>query len=123
METVARSFNVLVVEDYPDVADMMDAMIRLLGHRASVAGTIAAAIENAYKESFDLFLVDHKLPDGTGSDILKRIPSPQRPRAVLLTAFDEASLPAAMKEGFSLVLRKPVDLNVLRSTIDRLCQG
>jgi CheY-like chemotaxis protein len=122
METVGRSFNVLVVEDYPDVADMMNAMIRLLGHRASVAGTIAAAVENASKESFDLFLVDHKLPDGIGSDILKKIPQPARPQAVLLTAFDETSLPPSMKEGFSLVLRKPVDLNVLRETIDSLCE-
>ncbi len=110
-----------MVEDYPDVADMMDAMIRMLGHRASVAGTIAAAVENASKESFDLFLVDHKLPDGTGGDILKRIPPGGRPQAVLLTAFDETSLAPAMKEGFSLVLRKPVDLNVLRRTIESLC--
>jgi CheY-like chemotaxis protein len=122
METVGRSFNVLVVEDYPDVADMMDAMIRMLGHRASIAGTIAAAVENAAKESFDLFLVDHKLPDGTGSDVLKRIPQPERPQAVLLTAFDETSLTASMKEGFTLVLRKPVDLQVLRRTIDSLCE-
>jgi CheY-like chemotaxis protein len=122
MESAARSYNVLVVEDYPDVADMMNAMIKLLGHRASVAGTIAAAVENASKENFDLFLVDHKLPDGIGSDILRKIPQPHRPQAVLLTAFDEMSLPAAMKEGFSLVLRKPVDLNVLRQTIDRLCE-
>jgi CheY-like chemotaxis protein len=122
MESAARSYNVLVVEDYPDVADMMNAMIKMLGHRASVAGTIAAAVENASKENFDLFLVDHKLPDGIGSDILRKIPQPGRPQAVLLTAFDEMSLPAAMKEGFSLVLRKPVDLNVLRQTIDRLCE-
>ena len=122
MESVGRSFNVLVVEDYPDVADMMNAMIRMLGHRASIAGTIAAAVENASKENFDLFLVDHKLPDGIGSDILKKIPQPERPQAVLLTAFDETSLPPAVKEGFSLVLRKPVDLNVLRETIDSLCE-
>ena len=122
MESLGRSFNVLVVEDYPDVADMMNAMLRMLGHRASIAGTIAAAVENASKENFDLFLVDHKLPDGIGSDILKRIPQPERPQAVLLTAFDETSLPPAMKEGFSLVLRKPVDLNVLRETIDSLCE-
>ena len=121
MESVGRSYNVLVVEDYPDVADMMNAMIRMLGHRVSIAGTIAAAVESASKESFDLFLVDHKLPDGTGSDVLKRVPVP-RPQAVLLTAFDETSLPSAVKEGFTLVLRKPVDLNVLRRTIDSLCE-
>ncbi len=123
METAARSFNVLVVEDYKDVADMMDAMIQRLGHRVSIAGTVAAAVENASKEKFDLFLIDHKLPDGKGSEVLKKIPSPGRPQAVLLTAFDAASLPPAMKEGFSLVLRKPVDLNVLRRTIDTLCAG
>jgi CheY-like chemotaxis protein len=122
MEPAGRSYNVLVVEDYPDVADMMNAMIRMLGHRVCIAGSIEAAVENAARESFDLFLVDHKLPDGTGSDILKRIPGPGRPQAVLLTAFDETSLPSAVKEGFTLVLRKPVDLNVLRRTIDSLCE-
>jgi CheY-like chemotaxis protein len=123
MASVERSFNVLVVEDYKDVADMMNAMIERLGHRVSIAGTIAAAVENASKEKFDLFLVDHKLPDGKGSDILKRIPSTGRPQAVLLTAFDAASLSPAMKEGFSMVLRKPVDMNVLRETIESLCAG
>lgn len=123
MESGGRSFNVLVVEDYPDVAERMKILIERLGHRASVAGSVAGAVENASKESFDLLLIDHRLPDGTGSEILQRLPSGRRARAVLLTAFDEVSLPPSVTEGFSMVLRKPVDFEELGRAIDRLCEG
>ena len=70
--SVPISAHILVVDDASDAARLAQHHIVALGHRASVATTIAAAEKLLASERFDLVLADYELPDGTAEDLLRR---------------------------------------------------
>jgi CheY-like chemotaxis protein len=112
------------VEDHPDVAQMVRLMVEMLGHRVDVAGSLSETEAAIASTRFDLALVDYRLPDGTAKDVLHAIEKRERnnlTRAVLLTAYDENSIEPSLRDGFSRCLRKPVDIEELRSVIAELC--
>jgi CheY-like chemotaxis protein len=116
--------RILVVEDHPDVAQMVRMMVEMLGHRVDVAGSISETEAAIASNRFDLALVDYRLPDGTARDVLDAIEKCDGRdliRAVLLTAYDENSIEPSLRDGFSRCLRKPVDIEELRSVIAELC--
>lgn len=115
------SFRILVVEDHSDAAKMMQQMIRILGHAAEVSANVSEAIDRVSREAFDLLLVDFRLPDGNGPDLLKTLSERGPVKAVLLTAYDPSDLESSVTAGFSACLRKPVEIEELRRTIERLC--
>ena len=60
--------TVLIIEDQPDVASMIQTMISRLGHHSLLATTISEAQKmwSDHKRSISLVLADHTLPDGSG---------------------------------------------------------
>jgi CheY-like chemotaxis protein len=123
-ESAKSQRRILVVEDHPDVARMVRLMVEMLGHRADVAGSLSETEAAIASTHFDLALVDYRLPDGTAKDVLRAIEKRERSdltQAVLLTAYDENSIEPKLREGFSRCLRKPVDIEELRSVIADLC--
>jgi two-component system response regulator HydG len=115
------SYRILVVEDHADAARMMQQMVRILGHSAEVSANVSQAIDRASREAFDLLLVDFRLPDGSGPDLLKTLSERGPVKAVLLTAYDPSDLGPSLTVGFSACLRKPVEMQELQRTIERLC--
>jgi CheY-like chemotaxis protein len=112
--------RVLVIEDHPDAGSMMRTMLQMLGLHAEVTGSMVEALELAERESFDLYLVDYRLPDGNGADVLRALSTRGEVKAVLLTAYDQSALGPSITAGFSACLRKPVDKEDLRRTIEKL---
>ena len=66
--------QVLVVEDDPRIASFLDKGLRAEGHAVTVAATRAAGDEwlAASAMGFDLILLDLRLPDGDGLDLLRK---------------------------------------------------
>ncbi|WP_345817140.1 response regulator (plasmid) [Paraburkholderia sp. PREW-6R] len=61
--------NVLFVDDDPDSADALAALVKTMGHEASVAYDSATAVELAHATNFDLILLDLQLGDADGRDV------------------------------------------------------
>ncbi len=83
------------------------------------AGTGAAGLELLRDEEPDLVLLDYRLPDMTGIDVLRQIRDLHLDTTViLLTAFSSiGSAVEAMKLGAHDYLNKPVDFDDLMATI------
>ena len=113
--------RVLLVEDHPLLAEMMCEMLELLGHHATVAGSIAETLRAAAEAPFDLLLTDYRLPDGTGVDLLSRLKESGPIRAILLSAYDEGTLPEDQRGEFDAFLAKPVGMADLQRAVERLC--
>jgi CheY-like chemotaxis protein len=102
--------RVLLVEDHPDVAEMMQAMLEAMDASTEHAATVASAHELMGEHAFDLVLADYRLPDGTGVEVLAAANNDGR-RAkvlVLLTGYGDAievALPNCRVET------KPIDLD------------
>lgn len=115
------SRRVLVVEDNEGIRDLTVEMLARLGHESIAVATLEEAVAQARGEQFDLMLIDYRLPDGDGVEVLKQISKERPVRAVLMSAYDEQSLELHLEAGFMAVLSKPIDMDRLNQTIDDVC--
>jgi len=111
--------KVLVVDDEPDLLELLELTLSRMGLDTSCAESVADAIRLLDKEPFDLCLTDMRLPDGSGLEIIGQIAAhhPDTPVA-MITAFGnvEAAVEALKAGAFDFV-SKPVDLNILRDLV------
>lgn len=85
--------RVLVVEDEPDVARLLDFHLRGAGFEVIVVGTVAAALARARADEPTVVLLDVMLPDGDGFAVCKALraePATAGVGVVMLTARAEA---------------------------------
>ena len=71
METGVR--KILIVDDNPEFARMAGRFLEHQGFRIAIADSGYKAVEKIQSEPQDLVLLDLKLPDVTGMEVLKRI--------------------------------------------------
>lgn len=65
--------RLLVVEDEADIAESIRMRLEHEGHSVRIAATRASAIKSLQTEPPDLVVLDIRLPDGSGYDVLKFI--------------------------------------------------
>ncbi|MBK6638200.1 MAG: sigma-54-dependent Fis family transcriptional regulator [Rhodocyclaceae bacterium] len=111
--------QVLVVDDEPDIRELLDLTLARMGLRAECVGTLAQAYAALDKGSFQLCITDMRLPDGEGIELVRHIGTlcADIPVAVI-TAFGSAdSAVAALKAGAFDYVSKPVSLEQLRGLV------
>lgn len=112
--------SVLIVDDEPDIRELLDITIARMGLKTACADSVSSAKAKLDAESFDLCLTDMKLPDGEGLEVISHIQqhSPATPVA-MITAFGSVETAiSALKAGAFDFVNKPIDLSRLRSLID-----
>lgn len=111
--------RVLVIDDEPDIRELIELTLTRMGLEADCAGSVAEARACLESESYQLCLTDMRLPDGDGLEIVRYAAenSAELPVAVI-TAFGSAeNAVAALKAGAFDYLSKPVGLEQLRALI------
>ncbi len=113
--------NLLLVEDDPLIRRSLSSRLRRVGHRLREADTVAEADKAVNAEDFDAVLVDYRLPDGTGFDVMERVEARQQGvPCLMLTAHGSVEHAVeAMSRGAFTYLRKPVDANELEVQIKK----
>ena len=111
--------KVLVVDDEPDLLELLELTLSCMGLDTSRAESVSDALRLLDKEQFDLCLTDMRLPDGEGLRVVEYIT--QRALDVpvaVITAFGSAeNAVAALKAGAFDYLSKPVALEQLRALV------
>ncbi|MEP7275525.1 MAG: sigma-54 dependent transcriptional regulator [Betaproteobacteria bacterium] len=111
--------KVLVVDDEPDLLELLELTLSRMGLDTSRAESVNDALRLLDKEPFDLCLTDMRLPDGEGLRVVEYIT--QRALDVpvaVITAFGSAeNAVAALKAGAFDYLSKPVALEQLRALV------
>lgn len=108
--------SVLVVDDEIAMRAGLEANFRRQGWNVRAAKGMNDAIDLFKTQPVPLVITDMRMPDGTGLDVVKgvRAVSPHA-KVILLTAFANVQdAVAAMKEGASDYLIKPVSFEELR---------
>ena len=110
---------VLVVDDEPDILELLEITLNRMNIQTCCADNIENAKALLQQSPFDLCLTDMKLPDGNGLDLVDTIQAMSNPIPVaVITAhgnMDTAIL--AMKKGAFDFVSKPVDLSALRQLV------
>ena len=111
--------KVLVVDDEPDLLELLELTLSRMGLDTTRAQSVAEAIRLLDAQGFDLCLTDMRLPDGEGLRVVEHITEKglDVPVAVI-TAFGSAeNAVAALKAGAFDYLAKPVALEQLRALV------
>ncbi|WP_026191679.1 MULTISPECIES: response regulator transcription factor [Methylosinus] len=101
--------KILLVEDEPDMSRLLSSLLKGAGFVVDHATSIREAEEATRQFVYDLNLLDRRLPDGDGAELIPRIRA-LRPgaRVMMLTALDSlTSKVAGLEAGADDYLTKP----------------
>ncbi len=114
-----QTLGILVVDDERTLRYALREGLSEEGYRVETAGDIAEALALLTRDEFHLALLDQKLPDGSGLDLLKQIRTryPEM-QVVVMTAFGKfESAVEATKAGCFDYIAKPFELDHMRLVI------
>jgi two-component system response regulator PilR (NtrC family) len=111
--------RVLVVDDEPDIRELIDLTLSRMGLAAACAASVAEAKACLAEGAFELCLTDMRLPDGDGLEIVRFAAEafPHMPVAVITAYGSTENAIAALKAGAFDYLAKPVGLEQLRALV------
>lgn len=117
---VTRDRSVLVVEDEPDVLDIVARFLGKHGFHAVMAQSTAEALAVLGVARFDVVVTDLMMPGGGGREVLsvvRRMPDP--PPVVVITGMPVQALDDRVLElGADAYLQKPFRLTDMLSTLN-----
>ncbi|MEO8935831.1 MAG: sigma-54 dependent transcriptional regulator [Burkholderiaceae bacterium] len=115
----ANIARVLVVDDEPDLLELLELTLVRMGLDVDRAMTVGEARDRLAQRSYALCLTDMRLPDASGMDLVALISRdyPATPVAVITAFGSTENAVAALKAGAFDYLSKPVALDHLRSLV------
>lgn len=111
----------LIVDDEPDILELIEITLGRMGVDTESAGNLAQAYERLAGREFHLCLTDMRLPDGNGIDLVRTIVReyPRTPVAMFTAHGNMDTAIEALKAGAFDFVAKPVDLHDLRNLVDQ----
>ena len=111
--------RVLVVDDEPDIRELLELTLVKMGLGVDSAGSIAEAKQRLDASRYQLCLTDMRLPDGEGLELVRHIAglAGELPVAVITAYGSAENAVAALKGGAFDYVSKPVGLEQLRALV------
>ena len=111
--------RILYVEDHLDTSEMLATMLGFLNIEACVARTAAEGLALAVRESFDLYLLDVRLPDKSGLELCNdlRAHHPKVPIVFISANAYAQDRQRALSVGADAYLTKPIEFDNLKEII------
>ena len=112
---MSETISILVVDDNPDMANVMADILDAKGFKVHAAVSGAEALEIMRDHPVDILLTDVKMSGMNGLELYRETRKPY-PRliTIFMTAYSADDLiQQGMKEGIKTVLTKPVDIKFL----------
>jgi DNA-binding response OmpR family regulator len=112
--------HILVTDDDATTRQMIRGVLRKSGHTVSTASDGISALRAIQKKKFDLILLDIWMPKMTGLGLLGRLHEEKHVPKIIVMTSDQTSdtLLTAMRGRVYQFLKKPLDAEVLRITVD-----
>jgi two-component system NtrC family response regulator len=119
-----ETMHILVVDDEVSIRRLAEKELSSERRLITTAGSALKALKAFKRQTFDVVLLDMRLPDGDGLDLLTRFQelTPEI-QVVIITAFvDVDNAVQAMKLGAYDYITKPFDLDRLEMIIEKAYQ-
>jgi signal transduction histidine kinase/ActR/RegA family two-component response regulator len=112
--------RILVVDDDPDIRQLLQDRLRAKGYRAQSAADGVQALEAVRAETFEGMILDISLPSMDGMDVLRQIRKwDQQIPIVMVTASGSKELAVrAISMGAQAYLLKPFDVDELQRIVE-----
>ena len=113
------SATVLLVDDEPDILELLELALRKMGLEVDRAGNVREALAKLTARRYGLCLTDMRMPDGDGLQVVQHIMQSNLdvPVAVITAHGNMENAVTALKAGAFDYLAKPVSLDQLRALV------
>lgn len=113
--------NILVVDDEHSIRETLQMFLEEKGFDVLTADSGGSALLLFEKEQPQIVILDIRLPDGSGLNILKSMMEKHFPaKIIMITAFqDMETTIMAMKRGAFDYIHKPLDIDQVEQAVDR----
>src|SRR5689334_15434012 len=103
--------TILCVDDNHDACEIVQYLLRPSGTLVEVAQSVAEGCQKAQSNRYDLILLDYRLADGTGIDLLECVRGYDRQTPILFYSAEahEEIIQQALAAGAQEYLVKPKD--------------
>jgi two-component system CheB/CheR fusion protein len=119
-----RRGKVLVVDDVPDVTEMIGLLLKHAGYDVSTADSAKGALRLARKRNYDIIISDIGMPEMNGYEFateLRKLVSYDRTPMIAVTGYSEYDdRGRAVNAGFDIHLTKPIEPAQLLELMARL---
>jgi PAS domain S-box-containing protein len=121
-EPSARKLKILLVEDHPDTARILQRLLETSGHEVHTADSVRAGMDLGVQGIFDLLVSDLGLPDGSGLDLMRHLQreQPGLPGIAVSGFGMEGDIQRSREAGFAAHLVKPLDFTLLEAAMARV---
>jgi DNA-binding NtrC family response regulator len=123
-ESLKKNVRILIVDDDENIRKTMKAILEDEGYIVDWAATGKDAIKKTNEKTYNLALLDIRLPDMEGVDLLKLLKdNVPRTRKIMVTGYPSMqSAINALNESADAYLVKPVDVAKLLDTVKEQLQ-
>jgi len=113
---------ILLVEDEKELREALKEVLNQAHYHVEAVGNTFQAKEAMENNKFDLAILDVRLPDGTGIDLLRKVRQTDNDIAVIMmTAFADVDTAVdAIRLGADDFIKKPFDMDELLVRIDEI---
>lgn len=115
--------RILIVDDNKDSCKIMSLILKYSNgsYDVTLANTAGEALDLIENHTFDLFILDNRLPDASGVDLCKQIRENDKETPIIFYSglSGEIYRETAKKVGADEYLVKPDDLDIFVETVQR----
>ncbi|MCI0548680.1 MAG: sigma-54 dependent transcriptional regulator [Candidatus Rokubacteria bacterium] len=121
---MTRVIRVLVADDEKNLRELLVRELARKGHEVTGVPDGKAALERLREESWDVVLLDMKMPRAEGIEVLRELHEfPESPQVIVMTGFQEVPTAVeAMKLGAYDYLTKPARIEELDTLIRKAAE-
>jgi two-component system response regulator PilR (NtrC family) len=111
--------HILIIDDDEQILFLLKAFVEMNDCTCEIENSAEKALALIHKNKYSLVILDIKLPDGDGLEILKHILtlSPNMPVIIITGGNDIEVAEECLKVGAVDYITKPFDLQYLRTSI------
>ena len=116
---INSDFTVLVVDDDPDLLEVLVIIFEGEGFKVFSAGDGGEAINLVKSKNIDVVVSDIRMPTVGGVELLKQIKqhNPHKPIVIFVTGFSDITEKQALEAGASAIFTKPFNKKTLLEKI------
>lgn len=121
MAFTANEHKILIVDDDPSIQFFLGELLKKEGFQFDIAGTGSDAVDCLTNNDYSLVLLDERMRGMSGMEVLKHIKTENYSMPVIMiTAYGSKELAMrAIKQGAYDFFTKPVDIEIVRTVINR----
>lgn len=122
-EVIGHPPRILVVEDEPGIAEIVDMVLQADGCEVTCCGSGEEALDKAEGTTFEVATIDLNLPGINGFDVSKRLKQKSNPPTIILTTAQFVTQEELEESEIDDYISKPFDLDRFLNVVRNGCRS